>query len=1123
MRKLVIVVSAALVGGTLSLGLGSAASAGDPPTGLTVSSPVATGATPRLDGLPGSAFQANGAQVRAEDEGDGSLIHPVGDGSFQGVDPAVQSSSGGSGLPPTNHNFDGQTIGDNNPYLLAGAPPDTNGDVGVNDYVQTVNQAFSVYDKRTGKRRFGPIPIWSIWQQSPDAAEFNCTASNAGDPVTQFDPMANRWLITQFGFSETTLLTGQPVGPFDECVAVSQTSDPAGAYYIYDFHISYTTFEDYPKVSVWPDGYYVSFNQFNGVTLEFQSAAACALEREKMLAGDTSARMVCIDESAFDPGADSGNYQYGGQLPADLDGVGVGASFSGAPAAGEPDAFMQFQDSTTAGADKLLLWRFHVDWADTNNSYFGSDAANHGTPVEIPVTDFSSNLCNYGNTRACLPQAEGSDADKLDSIPDRLMNRLAYRNFGDHESLVLNHTVQVGDQFDKDGNLLPHAGVRWYEVRDPAGTPTVQQQGTYSPDGEHRWMGSLAMDRLGDIGMGYSLTSASRNPAIAYTARKAGDAPGTMTLGEQLLYQGAGSQIDTGNRWGDYSSMSVDPNGCDFWFTTEYSPATGSFNWATRIGSFTLPGCGDPQVSVASSVPQVRVGKDYHYTIGVTSGENGASAVTVQDVLPSGVTLLGATSTAGSCSGTTSLTCALGNLPAGDYESIDVLVHSARTGSVENDVTLTTTNPSDDTSNNTAATWTEVYSPCVPPGAVVSRDATGDALTDTSEQDLQSVAVAEPAAAVNGKLVFTIKVADLTVAPPNTTWYEHFSYGGVQYFVSMDTTLTPIPAFSYGWVHPDATTGLNLYDEIDPADAGSYAPDGTITITLATSKLDLKPYDPATDTIAHGAPTPTAGSVFNAVHGEVTALIGAAGTGLLATTDSTANGDYTLVGPAFCTPNAAPTATVTATPTSGTAPLDVSFDASASSDPDGTDHVSSYTFHFGDGSPPVTSSTPVASHTYTTPGSYRAAVTVTDSRGLDSANVATATITVSAPPPPDSADLGITLTAPSTARKGQQVTYTITVTNAGPAAAAGVSVQDVLPTNAKLKSVTTQQGTCTSGRSQPVTCDIGTMAAGASTQVTIVVQVGSPGDYVDRASVSATAPNDPVSGNNTATAHTTVR
>src|SRR5205823_12591356 len=209
-------------------------------------------------------------------------------------------------------------------------------------------------------------------------------------------------------------------------------------------------------------------------------------------------------------------------------------NFATRPPAGEPNFFMQFLDSTTAGQDKLLEFKFHVDWQSPANSTFGNGNPNgNGKPIKIPVADFSSNLCNFGNTRACLPQKDSPDG--LDSIPDRILYRLAYRNFGDHESLVLNHTVNVGD-------VAKHAGIRWYEVRSPNGTPVVYQQSTFAPDAEHRWMGSIAMDQAGDIALGYSLTSTSRNPAIAYTGRRAGDPLGQMTLGEGLLYQGLGAQ-----------------------------------------------------------------------------------------------------------------------------------------------------------------------------------------------------------------------------------------------------------------------------------------------------------------------------------------------------------------------------------------------------------------------------------------------------------------------------------------------------------------------------------------------------------------------------------------------------
>ena len=403
-----------------------------------------------------------------------------------------------------------------------------------------------------------------------------------------------------------------------------------------------------------------------------------------MLVGDSSARQVCFDESTFDPKDANGNYIYGGQLPSDLDGTGIGANFATRPPAGEPNFFMQFLDSTTAGNDKLLEFKFHVDWTNPANSTFGNGKPNgNGKPIEIPVADFSSNLCNFGNTRSCLPQKDSPDG--VDSIPDRIMYRLAYRNFGDHESLVLNHTVNVGD-------VAKHAGIRWYEVRSPNGTPAVFQQATFAPDAAHRWMGSIAMDQAGDIALGYSLTSPTRNPAIAYTARRASDPLGQMTLGEGLLYQGLGAQTDTESRWGDYSSLSVDPNGCTFWYTQEHYLGTGSFNWGTRIGAFTLPGCGDPQISLSASSSVVRVRSDFTYSIGVTTGQSPALGASVSDLLPTGVTLLSVTPSRGSCQGTATLVCNLGDLPAGDLETITMTVHSNTTGNLTNTASFNSPN-----------------------------------------------------------------------------------------------------------------------------------------------------------------------------------------------------------------------------------------------------------------------------------------------------------------------------------------------------------------------------------------------------------------------------------------------
>lgn len=809
-----------------------------------------------------------------------------------------------------------------------------------------------------------------------------------------------------------------------------------------------------------------------------------------MLVGEPAARQVCFDGRDFDPGAATGNFIYGGQLPSDLDGTTP-------PPAGSPNFFLQFLDSTTAGADKLLEFKFRVDWDNPTSSTFGP-------PIEIPIADFSSNLCGYNDPgtpdpRNCIAQKDSTDG--LDPIPDRLMHRLAYRNFGDREALVVNHTVHVGD-------VDRHAGIRWYEIRDPDRTPTVHQQSTWAPDAESRWMGSAAMDGAGNIALGYSLSGANRNPAIAYTARRAGDALGQMTLGEGLLYQGLGAQVGTGSRWGDYSSMSVDPNGCTFWYTTEHYLGTGEFNWGTRVGAFTLPVCGDPQLTLSASSPLVRVRDDFTYTIGVTTGQSPAQGVAIAQVLPVGVTLLSVTPSTGSCQGTATVTCDLGDLPAGALETIALSVRANATGDLASTATLSTASPDPDLANNLASVTTQVYDPCVVPGAVMAADAAGDQ-TGTAQQDLSSVAIAEPYFGPGAsKLVFTLKVQDLDPTPqPNAYWYEHFSYGGRAWFVDMETATNPLaPTFNYGFFAVDPDTGFNTENVLGAADAGSFATDGTITITLATSKLD-----PDGET-----PPPSAGSLLSGIHGETRNLVGV----LLVLADSTSGAPYTLSGNDYCEPNAPPTATLQATPSSGTAPLTVAFDASASSDPDPGDAIASYTFHFGDGSTPETRSSSTVSHTYSDPGTYHATLTVTDSRGLASSNGASVDIQATAPP---SADVAIQKTGPATGHVGQPITYSIAVTNNGPSAAGGVTVTDTMPKNTGFGSVSSTQGTCApKPRSRLVVCDIGTLTSGGTATVTLVLKPTIKGSFTNTASVSATSLNDPVSGNNTSSVTTMV-
>lgn len=445
-------------------------------------------------------------------------------------DPALQSAPNVLVAAVTGLGFDGLGIG--SPYTPDAAPPDTNGAVGATQYVQWVNEAFAVYNKSTGALLYGPALGKTLWSGFGGP----CQSFNDGDPIAQYDKTANRWVMTQFAVSAT---------PYTQCVAVSTTSDATGTWNRYAFAYG-STFNDYPKLGVWPDAYYVTYNMFTNF---FQGSRLCAWDRAKMLAGQ-AATQQCFQLSP----------SFGGVLPSDLDSAT-------APPAGSPNYMLNF------GTNTLNLWKFHVDWANPANTTLTG-------PASLPVAAFSS-ACGGG---ACITQP--STSQKLDSLGDRLMYRLAYRNFGTHESLVVNHSVKVSG--NKNNQVI---GVRWYELRSPGTTPTVFQQGTYSPDSNRRWMGSIAMDKAGNIAMGYSVSSSSVFPTVKYTGRVPTDPLGTMQL-ETLLYSGTGSQLRNLDRWGDYSALAIDPvDQCTFWYTTEYLKNSGTFNWSTRIANFKFPSC----------------------------------------------------------------------------------------------------------------------------------------------------------------------------------------------------------------------------------------------------------------------------------------------------------------------------------------------------------------------------------------------------------------------------------------------------------------------------------------------------------------------------------------------------
>jgi hypothetical protein len=460
-------------------------------------------------------------------------------------DAALQSSPVGlAPMPATIANFDG--VSNVNGVL----PPDTVGDVGPNHYIQWVNLSYAIWNK-SGTLLLGPVAGNTMWNGFGGV----CESNNDGDPIVLYDHLADRWMISQFAV---------PDNNYHECIAVSATGDPLGAWHRYDFAYSTVKFNDYPHFGVWPDGYYATYNQFNGNS--WGGAGVVAYEREKMLAGQT-ARQIYFDLFAV-------NDAYGGMLPADLDGP--------APPAGAPAIFAEADDSTFfsgLAADRVALWQFSANWTNPALSTFGVS----GNPNEsIPVANFEADVCaNFA--RACVPQL-GTTA-KLDAISDRLMHRVQYRNFGTHQTLVMNHTVDAG------GNV---AAPRWYELRKAtgAGTWSLNQQSTYAPDATHRWMGSIAMDGQGNIALGYSASSSAINPSIRYAGRLSGDPLNTLPQTEAILIAGGGSQTHSSSRWGDYSAMSVDPvDECTFWYTQEYYATTSLAGWKTRIGSFKFPSC----------------------------------------------------------------------------------------------------------------------------------------------------------------------------------------------------------------------------------------------------------------------------------------------------------------------------------------------------------------------------------------------------------------------------------------------------------------------------------------------------------------------------------------------------
>jgi hypothetical protein len=494
------------------------------------------------------------------------------DQGFSG-DGAIQNSPQPStpAIANTLANFEGLSNEDN--FQIFGRrvnPPDPVGDVGPNNYVEMVNLVFGIYDKQ-GNLLLGPVDTGTLWADFPVP---DCTEPS-GDPIVLYDQFVDRWLLTQF----TTSGLDDPTKPFWNCVAISTTGDPTGSYYRYAFETAnFQYFPDYPKYGVWTDSYVLTTREF-GPTIEY-GIGVYALEKNKMVNGDPSARAVSFFLDGNDPTILP--LVGDGLLPADIDGKQKPKTETAIPIVGTQD-----DNATDYGGtfDALNIWDLLIKWRST-------PTASLTLKAQLPTAAFDSIFPCGPDARDCLPQPGITNhAQYLDilSYRQRPTWRLAYRSFKDYETLVTNQSVEARPGV---------AGVRWYELRRTNGNYSLYQQGTYAPnDGVHRWMGSVAQDKKGNMAVGYSVVNGTDvYPGIRYTGRLAGDPLGQLNLGEGTIINGTGVQTTTNSRWGDYTSMNIDPvDDCTFWYVNEYYLVSGTpadtRPWKTRIASFKLPGC----------------------------------------------------------------------------------------------------------------------------------------------------------------------------------------------------------------------------------------------------------------------------------------------------------------------------------------------------------------------------------------------------------------------------------------------------------------------------------------------------------------------------------------------------
>jgi len=995
-------------------------------------------------------------------------------------------------------------------------PPDVVGDVGPNHYIQMNNAgvaagggfigtSYEIWNKDgSSPVNGGPFRFGGLW---PAADPCN---SNLGDPIVVYDHLADRWLLSQFARNAAQT-------QFWMCVAISQTPDPtANLWYLYTFEVP--NFPDYPKFGVWPDGYYMS-------TFESPSLGIYVFDRLNMLNGN-AATFFRLSIGALG----TSNVRATRILPADLDGP--------APPAGTPNYFVRTVDNQQdpGGSDRIEVWAATVGWGP-GLSFFSLSLVDTITPAgfQVMVCDRSGLPAPPPNTpdprvRDCIPQPD--EADTVDALSNRPMMQLKYRNFGTYESMVFNQTIDIS------GNILfllgftptnEVAGIRWYELRKTAADWEIEQQGTFAPqpigasadvDLLHRWMGSMAMDKNGNIALGYSVVNSDSTngqeiyPSIWYTGRKSDDLAGFLPQGEKVILNGTVSQgngdanVDP-QRWGDYSALSVDPlDDCTFWYTNHMAGQGGNGARPTQIASFRFDDCGtDLSITKTDSPDPVYAG-DY-LTYGITVRNNGpidATNVVVTDTLPAGVTYVSDTD---SCvqGPVGTLVCSLGDLADGASTSFNILVD------VDPDLVAIAGGPT--TLTNMAIVGSAQ-------GELDRVNNTATAATFVQEQaDLRLFKDCKPdgplLAGTTGTCFITVENLGPSTARGVTVSDNHFSNGvfniGVVTTSAGGCVVTPNPQngtgdvnCSLGDVDPGDVVNIHVpitaalpQDVNDLATARTLTPDPYQGNNFATDGLR---FTGAADLALTKTATPNPVIAGNQLTYDLTVTNNGPSTAVNVVIE-----DVTPAGLTIQSVNASAGSCNAGVPGNASLPTKCTFNSLA---PGVTETMQIVTLVDVTFVGNLGNNARVYSDTYDPDNSN---------------NLATVATVVQA-----QADLSVTKTDfPDPVVAGSFLTYNVTVSNAGPSTATDVMLTDVLPNEVSFMNYTvaTGSGSCVllAGPPYSLSCDLNDLAANQSVVVVIDVLVDPlvpDGTVITNQASVTTSAFDPDLTNNTTTEDTTV-